>query len=262
MTTNKGNSESSSLVSWGNLPDPRDPNAPDGARTEIRLDRQAWKHILKKHVFPGREPWDDVFSPAVFHCLVSSATTEFVENATVAEAVTDLERQVRESMNRPLVILYERARLRWGDYEPRSSWLLVLPSGAIAHVHQKNSCNRMATCYFPSYAVVHNVGAVRWRKVVAHLVVKYGIFDTERKAVRLPEPHTVKLVSVRGAVEEFRSSIRFVTPSSWGFSIELDGSPWRGRLASWAAAEVPTTLARRRLKPRRPRYPFEEDPSP
>lgn len=244
-------------VLWRELPDPRDPCAPQGERTEIVLDRRCWEHVLSKHVLPGREPWADVFSAEHLQGLCRVEGARAFTNADVAAAVEALGSEVRAALERPLALLYEVRRLGGSRRPPARGWILVLPSGATAYVHETKNRNRLATCYFPSYALVIANREFRWRRVVARLVLRYGVFDTQRNALLLPTKDTVKLTPRGGPVEQLHSAIQFVTPASWGFRVELEGCPWRGRLSPWSAAEAPGPRPRHRLKPRRHRSPDE-----
>lgn len=247
------------MACWRDLPDPRDPRAPEGGRTQVMLERPSWEHILDKHVLPGREPWADVFSAATVQRLFRLEDGLSSGAPDIEDALEGLGRQLRAALERPLALLYEVRRLGVGGRPPARRWILVLPSGATAHVHETKDGNRLATCYFPAYALVIRDRGDRWRRVVAHLVVRYGVFDTQRNALLLPTAEVVKFAPFKGPVKELQSAIRFVTPSKWGCCPELDGCPWRGRLGDWSAAEAPSPRRRHRLKPRRRRSPDEEE---
>lgn len=253
-----GESNKPHAIFWRELPDPRDPCAPEGQRTEIFLDRRGWEHVLNKHVFPGREPWADVFSAERLRGLRQVEDVSAFTNADAAAAVDAMGCEIRDALKRPLALLYEARRLGESSRPPARRWILVLPSGATAHVKETKNGNRLATCYFPAYGFVLTNRKDRWRRVVAHLVVRYGEFDGQGNALRLPTAETVKHVPSQSPFQEQHSAIRFVTPSQWGFCPELDGCPWRGRLGEWSASEGPSPGRRHRLKPRR-RPPEEEE---
>jgi hypothetical protein len=247
-------------VFWTELPDPRDLCAPVGVRTKVMLDRHSWKHIVDKHVLPGREPWGDVLSTDTLRKLCKVGSPVSFADPVVADAVARLGKQVRETLERPLALLFEARRLGGSGPTPPSRWMLVLPSGATAHVHETKKDNRLVTCYFPSYALVIRDRGFRWRHVVSHVVWRYGVVDMHRRALLLPTESTVKPAPQKGLVKALHSAIRFVTPASWGFCQELDGCPYRGRLDEWPAAEALSPRPRHRLKPRRRRSPDEEEP--
>lgn len=244
-------------VFWRELPDPRDPCAPEGQRTELFLDRYAWEHVLSKHVFPGREPWADVFSAERLRGLRRVEDVSAFADPDVAAAVEAVGCEIRRALERPLALLYEVGPLGESGRRPARRWILVLPSGATAHVKETKDGNRLATCYFPAYGLVLRNRKDRWRRVVKHLVWRYGEFDGQRNAVWLPSADLVKHFPSKSPFQEQRSAIRFVTPSTWGFCPELEGCPWRGRLSAWSASEAPSPRPRHRLKPRR-RPPEEE----
>lgn len=245
-------------VCWGDLPDPRDPQAPAGARTQILLDCDCWQHVLSKHVLARREPWRDIFSDELLGRLVGLVHPPGFADPVVAQAIDRLGRQALE---RPLALLHEVRRPDRAGKAPSQRWVLVLPSGATALVHESKKRNRLATCYFPSYAAVTRNRARRWLDVVACLVLRYGIFDTRRNALLLPTVDTVIPVPPKGPAKQLHAAIRFVTPTSWGFCPELNGCPWRGRPPDWPAAETWAPSPRYRLKPRG-RPPNEEDSTP
>lgn len=253
-----GKSNKVPAVFWRELPDPRDPCAPEGQRTEIFLDRYGWEHVLSKHVFPGREPWADIFSAERLRRLRQLEDVSAFTSTDVAAAVEAMGCEVRDALERPLALLYEVRRLGESGRPPARRWILVLPSGATAHVKETKDGNRLATCYFPAYGLVLTNRKGRWRRVVKHLVVRYGEFDGQRNALRLPTADSVKHARSESPLQEQHSAIRFVTPSTWGFCPELEGCPWRGRLSAWSASEAPSSGRRHRLKPRR-RPPEDEE---
>jgi len=155
MSANNFEMAQSKTVVWHDLPDPRAPNAPGGARTQLMLQRYSWKHILDKQVLPGREPWDDILSPDILRNLHRSQTPANFADPVVADAVARLEAQVRQTPERPLVLLLEVRRLGQSRPNPCRVWMLVLPSGAVAYVHESKKGNRLATCYFPAYSLVN-----------------------------------------------------------------------------------------------------------
>jgi len=259
MSANNFDMPQSKAVVWHDLPDPRDPNAPGGARTQLVLERWSWENILDKHVLPGREPWGDILSLDTFRNLRRSKSPANFGDPMVADAIARLESQVRQTLQRPLVLLLEVRRLGQSRPNPSRVWMLVLPSGAVAYVHERKKGNRLATCYFPAYSLVNSNRGFRWRRVASSLVLRYAIFDTQRSALLLPTPDTVRFSPRKGPVRELHSAIRFVTPASWGFCPDLEGCPWRGRLGEWSAAEIATARSRRRLKPRRPRATDEDE---
>lgn len=256
MTTRDPNANPPVLVCWPDLPAPRNARAPDGARTAVRLEIRVWQHSLGKHMLPGWEPWADIFPSEILPRLIRliDPCVSSVPIVTDGEAVR---RQVRRALERPLALLHKARPIRSPRKRPQRVWLLVLTCGATAYIHGK-SYNRLATCYFPAYALVLKNKAFRWRRGARRLVAEHGVFDAKRNALRLPEPETVKEVKRQGCVKQLRAAIRFVTPTSWEFCHELDGVPWRGKLGEWPAAEVASS-GRRHLTLRRCKAPNEQE---
>lgn len=250
---NSGVSHEQGRVCWGDLMCP----APPPTCTQVHLSGAAWRHLLTKHVLNDREPWCDVLSAETRDVLAADPDRSF-RNAAVAAAVGALEHQVRESLARPLALLFEVRRLGGAGGAPGRRWCLVLPAGAIAFVAARGGANNfLVTCYFPKASAVERDRQRRWRRVVRRLVLRYAVWDAQLGAIRLPNDVAILLHPAKGPTEELHSAIRFATPSTWGFCPELDGIPWRGRLASWPAAELsevpsrPTPQRRHRIKPRR-----------
>ena len=248
-----GGSTGTCHVRWPDLVCP----APPPDRTDITLSGEAWRHIFTKHIAAGREPWGELLPAETFAALAAADPAEGFQNATVAAAVGVLEWQVRESLARPLALLYEVRRAGMTGGHPRRRWCLVLPAGATAYVAARGgNHNFLVTCYFPKASVVETHRERRWRRVVRRLVLRYGTWDVQLGAIRLPDEKTVRHYSAQRPTGELHSAIRFVNPTTWGFCPELAGVPWRGRLAPWPAAEPSEPPSRppprrHRIKPRR-----------
>jgi len=228
-------------VVWRDLADPSDPRAPQGQRTIVKLSAQAWNHIVDKHVANPMEPWDDLLSRTVREAVVQHDAN----NSAVRQAVDRLGEQIRQSLERPLALLY-----RMAGAGGRRVWLLVLPSGANAVVHVKGR-PRLVTCYYPRVATVEDNRECRWRRVVAQLVWRYG--KVSGRQVLLPSSdYQVSVTGVDGR-KELRRAIRFVTPEMWGFVPNMRGCPWQGQLDVWPAAACGQAHSGRKhgLRPRR-----------
>jgi len=216
---------------WSDLPDPR----VDSGRTELTISFQAWQHIVAKHIVPGNEPWDDVFPKEVLNALAKSAQSAHGPSSMPEGVSEAFGWQVRETLSRPLVLLYESHTLGSPMGQPFRMWCLVLPAGATAYVRdQGKQGNSLRTCYFPTTMVVERNSQQRWRRVVRQLVIRYGIWDRDLGAVRLPADQTIRFSPCKGPVRELRSAINFVTPASWGFCPNVSGCPWGGPPQSWS----------------------------
>ncbi len=250
--TDRRVSEKEQQVWWGNLACP----SPPPERTNVILSRAVWGHILTKHVIDDREPWRDLL-PAGTREALAAHPTESLQSAPVAAAVGSLECQVRESLARPLVLLFEVQKPGASGGRGRERWCLVLPAGATAYVAARGGTNNfLVTCYFPRESAVERDRQRRWRRVVRRLVLRYAVWDAQLGAIRLPDAGTVQLHPAKSPARASHSAIRFVTAATWGFCPELTGVPWRGRLTPWSAAEPLEpcswpTPRRHRIKPSR-----------
>ena len=253
LTTNEF-ADGRPLVVWRDLPDPRDP-VTAAKKVSIIVDRTAWEQHVARHVVNCSEPWDSVLGAATTGALRLAHTMGGAVAPEVLQyALERLELEIRRSLERPLVMVHEVRRLGSSGKNVPHVWLLLLPCGATAFVHQGGRGGYLATCYFSREAVVEPNRERRWTSVVRHLVVRYGILDQCRGLLPPDEQHVVPVLQ-DGTVRELRSAIHFVTLASWGFRVELVGSPWRGHLNPWTpdshTAGPPSTPRPNRLKPRR-----------
>ncbi len=228
------------LVVWQDLPDPRDPAAA-GKKVSIVVDPTAWEEHVARHVVNRGEPWDSVLETATIAALRKAhAAGIAVPLQVLQQALERLELEIRRSLERPLAIVHEVRHLGSSSKHVPHVWLLLLPCGATAYVRQGGwgqgaGVGYLATCYFPRAATVEPNRERRWARVLRDLVVRYGLLDQRRGLLPPDDQHVVSVVQ-DGVVREFRSAIHFVTLESWGFRVELAGSPWRGRLAPWVPA--------------------------
>ena len=246
-------------VFWRELPDPRTPAAA-GNRTAVIVNRAAWEQHVLRHVIDRRQPFAGLLETATVETLRTAQAAGTTAPQVVQQALGQLETEVRRSLGRPLVILYEARDQDLAAGNGRQVWLLVLPCGATAYVHQGGEGRYgqggfLATCYFPRAAVVEPNSERRWICVVRWLVQRYGILDPCQGLLPAHAQHVVR-VNENNTVRELRSAIQFVTLATWGFRVDLAGSPWRWRPQPWvppsvAAAGPPRGPKPRRLKPRR-----------
>jgi hypothetical protein len=238
---------------WSNLPDPR--TAPDmsSGTISVYVTDAALRHIVDKHIAPEQEPWNDVFFRDQRKALLDWARGQLGSRpeGNFAAALEVLERQIRDSLRRPLVLLYLRRR---AGQQAENIWCLVTPAGALAVLKEFPGKVSLTTMYFLRNCA-HYLKEERWRAVIRFLVFLYS----ELREGRLypPSPEHCKELSWKGGSER-RWRIRFITLESWGFSPETPGNPWTGRLKDWeAVGPVPRKAGRYRLRRRRP----EEDNS-
>lgn len=242
------------LAVWTELPDPTDPIAPEGRRTQMNVSILTWRHILEKHIQREQEPWGKFLTEAVRKALLEHPVETSHETSEGQAALARLETEVRRSLEWPLVLLYV---LRGMDPEGRPGktryrvWGMVLPSGATAYAHQKRGVVELMTCYFPSACCVKKDRGQRWKKTAKMLLWRYCQWSPDNKILCYPaEDHHV-VVRPREEKPEYRCQIRFVSWRRWGFLSGEPGSPWRGRLEPWPFAEPAQKHQRqpRRLRP-------------
>lgn len=234
-------------AAWHNLPDPTAPRAPQGGQTVVLVHLKQWKHIVEKHVANRGEPWEEVLSEEARGAALNGSVLTDEASPLVLDSLYRLQRQVTESLRRPLVLLYRSKR---PGKTRRRVWLMLLPCGATAYALQKGKKASLVTCYFPRAAVVERRRDRRWSRVLTGLVFRYAKLSQDGRCLLTPDPeHKVTIDSEE--TQETRTRIRFVTPETWGFLAERSSCPWRGRLSEWeAAGPPPQRLERkRRLRP-------------
>jgi len=240
---------------WRELPDPRGWFEGSPKSCTVRFTVEALGHIIERHMTDGREPWDQWLPPEHVAHLVQVWRDGFPTglDPEVFESVADSFGQaVRASLERPLALLAVSLRPQSPPgARGRATWNLVTPHGAIFVIRPRRGL--LVTGYFHRAACGERRPNRRWRAVVRSLVRRYANWTDQG----IRPPHEADLVEVRtpaGALQELRTQIQFVTPNTWGFCPELDGSPWRGRLGEWPLAPASTPKTKRfHLKPRRPR---------
>jgi hypothetical protein len=235
-------------VSWGTLPDPRDPRAPEGRACSVRFDEKALRHIVGKHIGARnelRQPWDDWLSSEVIDDLLDHVHSNAGKFSGDWREVSDriaapIEDAARASLARPLTLFYDS-----GD-TGRETWLLVLPSGALMVIHGGRR-PRVATCYCPGAAARESNPSRRWIKTVSRLVAIYAVMKPNVGLVPPMSDSILRLSPDKRGDGPVRTHVRFVTPASWGFRTELAGTPWGGRPEPWEAAPADRPRSRRRL---------------
>lgn len=214
---------------WEDLPDPRDPRAPQGARCTVNVTERSLRHICEKHICSRGEPWKDFLDSKLLQQLriVGTTGTDPQQLRAALSSLSDvLGQAARECLLRPLALLYVIT------IPPKRRatqiWLLVLRSGAQLIVRLHDHAPRAITCFFPHAACSTRKPQQRWRKVVASLVAKFSLLHPDR--IQPPAKEDVRNISAL----QRATQIQFVTLASWGFDTHLEGTPWRGRLDPWA----------------------------
>ncbi|MCS7305950.1 MAG: hypothetical protein NZ602_12695 [Thermoguttaceae bacterium] len=242
------------LAVWQDLPDPTDPAAPKGQKTQMVVPVSTWHHILEKHIRCELEPWSELLTESVRQALIDQPVEASEQTAEGQQALRRLETEVRHSLERPLVLLYAMRPVKEtgqaGETRYRV-WGMVLPSGATAYAHQKGGKVELMTCYFPKPCGVKTNRDQRWQKTVKTLLWRYCSRSADNRGLCYPDETYQVLVRPEGEEPQYRTRIRFVTWQTWGFLSGEPGSPWRGRLEPWPAAEPPQAQNRKphRLRP-------------
>jgi hypothetical protein len=236
------------MITWSDIPDPRDDTCPCVARCEVTVEERTWRHIAERHVMSGIEPWDDWLSPAVAGQLRKSwllgLSDEQWKHTLVTVAAT-VETDIKQCLNVPLSLLYD-------DYQPpalsrpskaQETWGLVLPCGAYLVVRSRPTGGELRTCYFKGVVCREADPTQRWRRLVQHVLLTYAKLNSN--GVFSP-PDRLHTVVSNG---NFRARIRFCTESTW----TLDGTsrkPWDGMTDPWRPPPPPAPPATT-LRPRR-----------
>ncbi|MCS7238203.1 MAG: hypothetical protein NZ899_08040 [Thermoguttaceae bacterium] len=252
---NQGSLWGEPIHTYRDLPDPRDPNAPSGARTELVLFEDYWRKIILKHIAEDREPWREVFLADERRALIKWAEggpLDQEESARFEKCLARLGEEIRRALARPLVLLSIR---KYSGRKPIVSWSIVLPCGALVCVHSiscppgDQESNVLKTCYIPWRAAV-KPSEERWQQVARFLIWVYG--EKRDRRIYPPEPSTMVVRYTPSGVSISDRNIRFVTLEQWGFSLGTPGNPWSGRLPDWEKEIAPKEQRKlRQLRKRR-----------
>src|SRR6185437_2408902 len=93
------------MMTWKDVPDPRDDTCPCVARCEVTVEERTWRHIAERHVVPGVEPWDEWISPAVanrFRKSWSLGSSDEDRQSTLDAIAAVVEDDVKKCLNVPL----------------------------------------------------------------------------------------------------------------------------------------------------------------
>jgi hypothetical protein len=233
---------------WNNLPDPRDPKAPRGAKCRVIVAQSAWEHITKDHVCDTHERtfWEEWLTSDVVGKLVKACQghpLHDTQNRTESDVGTRVEPMIRAAMERPLVMTHrcmqQNHAYNW------AMWTLVLPNGALVHLQPyKKSTARMRTCFFPHELVRGRPCSQWWQASVEMLVKRYAKIDVSGFWVLPDTRHTVKVRDYKSSCIYLHYKICFVTSEEWGFSKGNRGAMWMSRnVRPWPALLVQTTPA-------------------
>jgi hypothetical protein len=192
--------------------------------------QEFFEHSLAGH---PNEPFADLFGPALasdFLGCFDPTLPASHRDIVLSDCSRRLELAVGTVLGEGPVLAYDVVD---DTGERITTWLVVLPCGALVPIRCYEHYLCPCSLYFPAEGLACKTLEARYRRVVAELAGCYTVPDYTINAVVQPPPDHV--VSVAG---ERRTNIRFAHHESWGFLPELTGQPWRGRppLPSPAAA--------------------------
>lgn len=242
------------LQKWTDLPDPRNPD--EGQTLIVLFTARNWEHCCK-HWLNREEPWKEEFGADAIAELRKGVPASTPLPPVVERVLAVLYRQTRDCLERPQAIVcravVEKPNGKSQGRKKLVKWILVLPSGAMTILSGRGDTYRWVTCYFPAEKAVNKNRRYRWQATVRRLIRLYVLLPGNLSSVTLPDKH-VEVIrrDARGKILERLREMTFLTPETWGFCGDLPGSPWRGRLPSWPAAEPPEEkpAKKRRIKPR------------
>ena len=215
---------------WNGLPDPRRVSGEKPAICNIVINEGLWAHNDYKHLKDQKQPWWDLLPPL----LHSKARALANRNGAMPDKVHTLHQiaqvlrhQVRECLERPLVLLFDLYRARTMDRKREwlcERWLLVLPGGALFRVKRNNVGHFAESCFFPGGI---RQPQTRWLDLVEELVLAFGKMKEGQRLTRnmeevLPPGHGRHGIRSGEAGQCFR----FVVAESWGFGDNAHPGPW------------------------------------
>jgi hypothetical protein len=224
---------------WEQLANPEPAETAKRSVTTVELQERDWRKIVDKHFGRPSEPWPDVLPSEALRTLSETPHGPFNAGRArdAAQSVlAAMGEEIRECLNRPLVIVY--SCLQEGRKGQKRHWLLLLPCGAIAVVWTGQPENVLKTCYFQGAVGVKHKGE-RWRAALRQVVREYATFDKSTNDYVYPAPADRREISVTGRAAELRYHIVFVTSDTWGFGTAVPGCPWR--MPGWDWSESSST---------------------
>lgn len=236
------------MITWTDVPDPRDDNRPCHARCEVSVEERTWRHIVERHVTSSAEPWDEWLTPAVadrLRTLWSHGSTEQVRRDTLGAVATTVEMDVKSCLNVPLGLLYDDYK-RASPVQPskaQETWGLVLPCGAFLVARSRPTGGEVRTCYFKGVASRETDPSQRWRRLAQSVMITYA---KVRPDGTFGPPDRLDIVTMDNG---FRTRIRFRTDITW----MLDGTsrqPWDTLADPWLK-HLPPSPPAISLRPRR-----------
>lgn len=214
---------------WMDMPDPRVNGMTSSATVVIEFHEPEWRKVVGKHFANSKEPWSEIIPINVLQALVSTGGMGGNGQA-ISEALAVINKQVKECLHRPLVILYSCVSQQFRGQGHR--WVLLLPSGAVMVAWVEKTIIRLKTCYFTgSVAVKPKEG--RWRHALRQQVQEYATYDESTGRFVYPDANKRRELFESGPLVELRYAIQFARPERWGFASSKPGEPWQRPAWNW-----------------------------
>ena len=220
---------------WGDLTDPRVNDMTNLSTVVIEFHESDWRKVVGKHFANCKEPWKDTIPLNVLQTLVASGGVGSGAGLEINIGLALINKQIKECLNRPLVMLYSCVSQQFRGQGHR--WVLLLPNGAISIAWVEKTIIRLKTCYFRGSVDVIPKGR-RWRYTLKKLVQEYAIYDESIRGFVYPDESKHRKESILGAPTELRYAIQFVDPKWWGFASSNPGDPWQPPTWSWPVVRV------------------------
>ncbi len=196
---------------WQGLRDPRSDCGKAGA---VTMPRSSWQHTAERHICRSVEPWDEVFPAEIVTALQRFGRNQETLSCEQWEIASNLlGEQVRQSLDRPLVILYLQRQF-YQDEPYAERWLLLLPCGGLMAIRSVQHGGSVLTCFFMEQSGRGHQLDNRWKYALFFLRNKYS--EQDPKTGRRHPPHPAYAVPIpRRLADEDRAEICFVTEHEW-----------------------------------------------
>jgi hypothetical protein len=235
------------IATWPSIRNPASYLGGAPAKCDVVVLESALIHIYGHHLMEGQEPeceplWQSWLTPGLLDALrvvFADAGAQGVRHSVFQRVVKILESAARQSVERPLVLLYRQRRPTEPPDRGIEHWILVCANGALQIMRERSGDAFLKTCYFPRPLQYLNTADRRWAYAVKHLVETYAPRHQRWRHL----PSASHMVQFKNGV---RSGFRYVLPETWGF--QRDGR-WRIPTGPWMPDGGPSPGGL--LKPRR-----------
>lgn len=186
---------------------------------EVRIEAGLLRHVGERH---ADQPLDEVFGRGNLRRLGRRPGREVYE-----ECGHRLAKELRAGLEAGLVLGYD-ARGACGRLA--TTYLVVLPSGAVAVLRLGNQAS-VRSVYFVNRSVRRRSAEQRRAAAAGGLVNRYAVRSEQVGAYVQPATgHARRVVNTDTGRVQVRTNIRFCRPERWGFRLDLEGHPYRGRV--------------------------------